>query len=160
MAVQHSTLTDPELHEPKGISGAGLDTVYHANGAGSGTWKSALSTLNNANKVFLSARIADISTASSTWTVAPLAGEIDKVYVVLFGSITTANANVTIELGGTPVAGLQVVCAYAGSTAGSVFNDEPSGSAAVTEGQAIEIITDGASDTAMAAEVIIVLDVA
>lgn len=36
--VNHSTLTDPYLHEPKGIGSAGAGTVYVADGAGSGTW--------------------------------------------------------------------------------------------------------------------------
>jgi hypothetical protein len=36
--IQHSTLTDPNLHEPKGISTAAANTVYMANGSGSGTY--------------------------------------------------------------------------------------------------------------------------
>lgn len=36
--VQHSSLTDPDLHEPKGISSAVSNTVYTANGSGSGTF--------------------------------------------------------------------------------------------------------------------------
>ena len=39
--VQHSTLTDPNLHEPKGISTAAADQLYRANGSGSGTWTNA-----------------------------------------------------------------------------------------------------------------------
>ena len=36
--VNHSTLTDPFLHEPKGIAAASADRVYIANGSGSGVW--------------------------------------------------------------------------------------------------------------------------
>lgn len=36
--VNHSTLTDPYLHEPKGIASASAGKVYIANGAGSGSW--------------------------------------------------------------------------------------------------------------------------
>lgn len=36
--VNHSTLTDPYLHEPKGVASAGAGTVYVANGSGSGSW--------------------------------------------------------------------------------------------------------------------------
>jgi len=36
--VQHSSLSDPELHEPKGVSTAAANTVYLANGSGSGAW--------------------------------------------------------------------------------------------------------------------------
>lgn len=37
--VQHSALTDPNLHEPKGVSTAANGKVYVADGAGSGSWK-------------------------------------------------------------------------------------------------------------------------
>lgn len=37
--VQHSVLTDPNLHEPKGVSTAASGKVYIANGSGSGTWR-------------------------------------------------------------------------------------------------------------------------
>jgi len=36
--VQHSALTDPNLHEPKGVSTAAAGKVYVANGSGSGSW--------------------------------------------------------------------------------------------------------------------------
>lgn len=36
--IQHSVLTDPNIHEPKGISTALDGEVYRANGAGSGVW--------------------------------------------------------------------------------------------------------------------------
>ena len=36
--VQHSVLTDPNLHESKGVATATNKTVYVANGAGSGVW--------------------------------------------------------------------------------------------------------------------------
>lgn len=39
--VQHSTLSDPNLHEPKGISTASADQLYRSNGSGSGTWTAA-----------------------------------------------------------------------------------------------------------------------
>ena len=37
--VNHSTLTDPYLHEPKGVASANNGEVYIANGSGSGNWK-------------------------------------------------------------------------------------------------------------------------
>jgi hypothetical protein len=37
--VQHNALTDPNIHEPKGITSAANGEVYIANGSGSGTWK-------------------------------------------------------------------------------------------------------------------------
>lgn len=37
--VAHSALTDPNLHEPKGVATATADQIYQANGSGSGSWK-------------------------------------------------------------------------------------------------------------------------
>lgn len=39
--VQHSTLSSSELHEPKGAATADANTVYVADGAGSGNWLQA-----------------------------------------------------------------------------------------------------------------------
>lgn len=39
MAVAHNTITDPNIHEPKGVASAAVNTHYAANGAGSGTWQ-------------------------------------------------------------------------------------------------------------------------
>lgn len=36
--IQHSTLTDPELHEPIGCAAASEGTAYVADGLGSGAW--------------------------------------------------------------------------------------------------------------------------
>lgn len=36
--VAHKNLTDPELHEPKGVSTASLGQVYVSDGSGSGSW--------------------------------------------------------------------------------------------------------------------------
>ena len=38
MTIEHKNITDPDLHEPKGVNSAVIHTVYKANGAGSGTW--------------------------------------------------------------------------------------------------------------------------
>jgi hypothetical protein len=37
--IQHSVLTDPQIHEPKGASTAASGRVYVANGSGSGSWQ-------------------------------------------------------------------------------------------------------------------------
>ena len=39
--VNHSALSDPYLHEPKGAATASSGDIYLANGSGSGTWTSA-----------------------------------------------------------------------------------------------------------------------
>ena len=44
---EHVAIAEANLHEPKGVSTATVDQVYHANGAGSGTWKAAADTPDN-----------------------------------------------------------------------------------------------------------------
>ena len=44
--VNHSTLTDPYLHEPKGVSTASANEVYVANGTGAGAWKTVQKYVN------------------------------------------------------------------------------------------------------------------
>lgn len=39
MAVEHANITDPNVHEPKGVSGANSREVYSADGSGSGEWR-------------------------------------------------------------------------------------------------------------------------
>jgi hypothetical protein len=39
MTIQHSLITDPNIHEPKGISSATANRVYVSNGLGSGSWQ-------------------------------------------------------------------------------------------------------------------------
>ena len=38
-SVQHSAITDPNVHEPKGVAVATVNKVYVSNGTGSGTWQ-------------------------------------------------------------------------------------------------------------------------
>lgn len=56
MAIQHNTITDPNIHEPKGVSTATDGQVYKADGAGSGTWTSPLlgQDTATAGQVFIS----------------------------------------------------------------------------------------------------------
>ena len=38
MTIQHNIITDPDIHEPKGVAAATADKVYISNGSGSGAW--------------------------------------------------------------------------------------------------------------------------
>lgn len=39
MTIQHKSIPDADLHEPKGISSATVDKAYISNGLGSGSWQ-------------------------------------------------------------------------------------------------------------------------
>jgi len=92
--IQHSAITDPNIHEPKGITTASNRQVYKANGSGSGTW----ARLTEAD--------LDFSGASSN-----LFGWNDIHYIIRVNCRITAAAAV-----GTPYICLFELQSAAGST--------------------------------------------
>lgn len=134
----HSVLTDPNLHEPKGASTASIGTVYTSNGAGSGSWVAPPYTL--------SVTIPDISTASTVWAPIPFAGTVTRVVGVLSGSLTTADATVTVKNSAGVTMGT-ITVTQSGSAAGDVDTVSPTTNNTVTANSFITIETNGASDT-------------
>ena len=165
MTVNHKDLTGVSLHESKGVAAASANTVYVANGSGSGTWQTIAtaqvntSSLKNVNKVYLTYTIPDISTAGSHFVVTPIAGDIAKIYSTINNAITSVNCGLTFEIAGTAVTNGAITIAHSGSAAGTVDSSTPSGQKTLTAGQAIEIITDGASSTSCRGTITFELDV-
>jgi hypothetical protein len=92
----------------------------------------------------------DVSAATSLWVHPGFRGKLKQISSVLHGAITGADANITVEIGGTAVTGAALVIANASSAAGDI--DGPAIASALnsfTEAQALEVITDGASSTTM-----------
>jgi len=158
--AEHKDLTGADLHECKGAATAAANTLLQANGTGGATFTDVLSTLKASNKIAVTTRIPDISTPSSVFVASPMAGVVETVYVTLHGAITVADSTVTAELNGVAMTGLSITITQAGSTGGSTFSGTPSGANSVAAGQAVEVITDGASTTAIAADVTIVINTA
>lgn len=123
MAIQHSNITDPKIHEPKGASTALIDTIYVANGSGSGTWK----TLPYSDTVVME----DVSTASFVIMPIPIEVEIETIVYTLWGAITGADSTITVTNGASESLGTQVI-AFSGSGEGSTFIQIPSGNNIVT----------------------------
>ena len=127
----HSALTDPELHEPKGVSTAQEGEAYIADGLGSGSW---------------SVPPYDVSTASTIYLAVPYGGVVDKIVTVLAGSLTTGNATVTVRnAAGTSMGTITVT--QSGSAAGDVDVLSPVSNNTVTNDSKVSVETDGASDT-------------
>ena len=101
--------------------------------------------------------ITDVSTSGSFWVVSPYSGTIEAIYTVIKGTIATANAGLTFEIGGVAVTGGGITIAYSGSAAGDVDSSTPTAARIVTAGQPIEIITDGASTNSIRTTVTIVM---
>lgn len=99
------------------------------------------------NHRFMTVDMADISTAGSAWFVPGFRGKIKRIHSVIDGAIATADAAITVEIGGTAVSGAALTIANASSAAGDVDSvDVAVGSTnRFTETDAIEVITDGSS---------------
>lgn len=146
--TQHSTLTDPELHEPKGVAAASANEVYVANGSASGSWAPLELSFNIV--------IADISTAETVYIPIPYAGTITKVVSVLEGAIATADATITPkDASGSSMGTLTV--AFSGSAAGDVDTLTPASNNTVTADSFITVETDGASTNTVRLFVTVIL---
>jgi hypothetical protein len=149
----HSTLTGADLHEPKGAATAGTNEVYTADGAGSGTWKKVTANMINTgvffgvNQLVLTAEIEDVSTAQSVYLVLPCACTLTKVYTVLQGAITIADATITVRDHSGASAGT-ITVAFSGSGAGDIDSLTPASNNTFTSGQRIRVQTDGGSTDA------------
>ena len=134
----HSALTGADLHEPKGVAAAAAGKVYLSDGLGSGSWVVPPYTLTT--------RLDDVSTASTVYIPIPFAGTVTKVVTVLEGSLTTANATVTVKnAAGSSMGALTIT--QSGSAAGDIDTLTPVSNNTVTNDSRISIETDGASDT-------------
>lgn len=151
--VSHKNLPDAQRHEPKGASSASTGTVYVSNGAGSGAWAQA------PYSYALTAKLADLSTASSTYVVAPVGGVITAIYSVIENAITTANGTLTFFINGTPITNSTITVTQSGSAAGDKDSSSPSAARTVVSGDIIKITTDGASDTTCAVHITFKIDV-
>ena len=147
--VQHNALTGSSLHEPKGVAAASANTVYSADGAGTGTWqKIAVANINTSsikgtNKIYLTYTITDLNAAASFYVVCPLAGVISKIYSVIDSALATADNILTFEIANVAVTNGTITITNAASAAGDVDSCTPTAARTLTAGQAIEIVNDG-----------------
>lgn len=151
--VNHKDLPNSELHEPKGISTASTGTVYVSDGAGSGTWQ------DPSHAYTLNARIDNISTADDVYLAVPQSGTITKIYSVIDGVLTAADAGLTFSIGAVPITGSAITVAYTGSAAGDVDSSTPSAANTVVAGDSIKISTDGLSTGTVACTLSLLISV-
>ena len=102
----------------------------------------------NLKTKLVSVPIGDISSAGSVWSAPGIAGTIVKISVVIDTTITTADAGLTFEIGGTAVTGADITIAFTGSLPGTVDQSTPTALNVITAAEAIEIVKDGGSTVA------------
>jgi hypothetical protein len=147
--IAHSALTDPQLHEPKGISTALTGTVYRANGAGSGTWVPT--------QYVLSGVLADVSTASTLYFPTPFQGTVVRVTVTLGGSIAANDDTITVR----NAAGISmgaITVPHSGSAAGNTFTLNPVSNNTISSTSFLTVETNGASSSPAPLYISVVID--
>ncbi len=133
--VNHSTLTDPYLHEPKGVASASTGKVYVANGSGSGAWQ------DHRRSVF-TLHFTDLSTAENFYCPIPFGGTVSRVTTVLEGSITGSDLVVTVKNSSAATMGT-ITVTQSGSATGDVDFVNPTTNNTVTDNDYILVQTNG-----------------
>lgn len=168
MAIQHKDIADPNIHEPKGVAAASANTVYAANGSGSGTWRKITSDdINEASligvintnigdgdipltgKFYMTGVLTDVSEPSSR--IIPIMHNCTVLGArfTLGGAITVADSIVQVKNSAGATMGSNVTIAYSASAKGTSFGFTASGNNVLTGPTWMEITTDGASSTTM-----------
>jgi hypothetical protein len=151
--VNHSSLTDPYLHEPKGAAAAASGEVYVANGSGSGAW-TAKETLI---ELSLEGYLENVSAVEKVYVPIPFAGTVVKILTVLEAVISSSNSTVTVKNAAGSSMGTLTITA-SGSAAGDVDTLVPVSNNTVTADSFITIESDGASTNTAKLRFVVVLD--
>lgn len=160
---EHANVDPSNIHEPKGANSASVNTTYISNGAASGSWSlvspSSITGVNNLNKVVLTLNIPTMGTAASYFVICPIAGDIEKIYSVIDASFGGADETLSFEIGGVAVTNGNITITQSGSAAGDVDSSTPTAANTLTAGQAIEVISAGASSGSCNAKLTFLIDV-
>jgi hypothetical protein len=95
----------------------------------------------------VSAYLADVSAASSTFVASPFRGTIKRAYSSIANAITGADCTWTMTINGTAVTGSSTTITQSGSAAGDVDVCTPTGANYVNEGDTIGFVSAGESST-------------
>mgnify|MGYP000111791500 CR=1 FL=1 len=102
MPIEHKNITDPDNHEPKGISTAVTDTIYVADGIGGGSWERSgmsdhaeMAITNNATATAVTAAVdatlntdTDYTKITAGWASTHLSGitfNVDELVAAVDG---------------------------------------------------------------------------
>lgn len=154
--VAHADLTGANLHEPKGADSASVDTVYIADGLGSGTWQKVeadqidQTSVLNVNKFSLTVYFPDIGTSGSIYVPLGVDCKLTKVTSVINGAIATTNTVLTVaNYAGTTIGTITI--AFSGSAAGDIDTLNAASNNTFLANTFLKITSDGATSSTVSA---------
>lgn len=118
MAIEHVDIVDGERHEPKGISTASVNTIYKADGNGSGSWQLETNVLSS--RVVVKS-LSDFPT--------PVAGIItlgSNIEYYLDGSINVGNNVFVMGVNSSIIGGGSAYSVLISSNTGNIFTSSVS----------------------------------
>ena len=151
--VNHSSLTDPYLHEPKGVATAASGDIYIANGSGSGAWTAKQTLI----ELSIEGYLEDVSSVEKVYVPIPFAGTVSKVLTVLEASISSSNSTVTVKNSAGASMGTLTITS-SGSAAGDIDILSPASNNIVTADSFITIESNGGSTNTAKLRFVVVLD--
>lgn len=120
MTIQHSIITDPNIHEPKGVATATSGKAYISDGAGSGTWQKVQLAMGACMKASSAAATTLVTTAYQVINNAILGGTITWAVNTNEG-MTTSITDGYIQVPSTGIYHIGYVMSLVPSTATSIF---------------------------------------
>lgn len=150
ITIQHSLITDPNLHEPKGIAAAAANKVYVSDGLGSGSWEFQPSGLYGEIYIDAGVTAQTLSAASAYAKLNPTgewtAGEVKGL------STDASNGEIVLSQTGVYLLTFWIVFDTAAIAASSKYNFKFAQNG-VTNGRTLSIgkYTNGAERLTMSA---------
>jgi hypothetical protein len=146
--VAHANLTGANLHEPKGVASASADTVYAADGAGTGNWQKITTdnldttSIFGVNEDIIVFLYDDIGTAGSRYIPIPWDCTVVQIFTAIQASIAGADNIFTFRNNGAASMGT-ITVTQSGSAAGDVDSMTPASNNTFTAGQKMQIDSNG-----------------
>jgi hypothetical protein len=101
-------------------------------------------------------QMADVSATTPVYAPSPVRGKVVRLYSVIGGAITAADATCTVEINGVAATGTLTI-ANVGSALGVVDSAQLTGRVEVNQGDVLEVVPAGESSTTATADFYLVI---
>lgn len=150
--VEHSTMTSAQVHEPKHITDAGTGDAGQvitpsAAVAGTSVIRRLVESEINDKQEFFTLHYVSIQNASTEYIVMPFDGIVTRVDIVVPEDLAGSNTVFTVSINGVNVDPATITLAT-GQGAGYSQSVQPTTQRTFSQGDTLEIASDGGTSTA------------